>query len=627
LSSLPPSTPSNGYLIRRLLGLGWRYRTGCVIVLTQQIALVVLSLFQLGLTGLAIDYIRGRVDPTATAAPRWPLGLHPPANWTPLAVVGAIAAAIAVLALLHATLRYWGAIVLSDLVQRIVIRLRSEVYDKLQRLSFRFFDANQSGSIINRVAGDVQAVRQFVDGVILQVLTVLLSLAVYLAYMLSVNVPLTVACLATTPLLWWGAIIFSRSVRPEYIKNSSLVDQLILTLSENVQGVQVVKGFGRQQEEIDKFAAANRAVMDQKKKIFWRLSMFQPVMGFLTQVNMIVLLGYGGYLVVKGNFPLGAGLFVFANLLQQFANQVSQVTNIANSIQASLTGAQRVFEVLDAPLEVENPVHPVTFARPQGHVQFEGVDFSYRADVPVLNGIDFQAQPGQCIAVVGATGVGKSTLLSLIPRFYDPTAGRVLIDGLDVRDLDLDQLRRNVGLVFQESFLFSNTVAANIAFGHPEATFAQIERAAKIAAADEFIVQLPHGYDTVIGEYGSNLSGGQRQRLAIARAILLEPPILILDDALAAVDPETEHEIMLAMEQAMRGRTTFVVAHRLSTLRRADWVLVLDEGRIVQSGTHEQLMQQDGHYLEAASLQTDEADWELAAVQSETTPHTNERAA
>ncbi len=279
--------------------------------------------------------------------------------------------------------------------------------------------------------------------------------------------PLTIACLATTPLLWVGAVVFSRSVRPEYLRNSELVDRLILTLSENVQGVQVVKGFGRQEEEIEKFAAANREVMDQKKKIFWRLSIFQPAMGFLTQINMIVLLGYGGYLVVKGELALGAGLFVFANLLQQFANQVGQVTNIANSIQASLTGAQRVFEVLDAPLEVNSPANPQPIAHVKGKVRFENVDFGYLPGGSVLNGIEFEAKPGQCIAIVGATGAGKSTLLSLIPRFYDASGGRVTIDGIDVRQFDLDQLRRSIGLVFQESFLFSNTVAANIAFGHP----------------------------------------------------------------------------------------------------------------------------------------------------------------
>ncbi|MCC7085855.1 MAG: ABC transporter ATP-binding protein [Pirellulales bacterium] len=604
LNEYPAASPSNWTLIRRLFGLGWRHRAGCLAVLSQQMGLVLLGILQLGLTGLGIDFIRQQATGGSASATHWPLGLEPPSDWAPLAVVALIAGVVLLLAAVHAGLRFWGAVTLSNLVQRIVIQLRRDVYDKLQRLSFRFFDANQSGSIINRVAGDVQAVRLFIDGVVLQVLIVALSLGLYIGYMLSLHVPLTIACLASSPLLWLGAVVFSRIVRPEYLRNSRLVDQLILTLSENVQGVQVVKGFGRQREEIAKFESANRAVMDQKKKLFWRLSVFQPTMGFLTQFNMIVLIGFGGYLVVKGQLPLGAGLFVFVNLLHQFANQVGQVTNIANSIQASLTGAERVFEVLDTPLEVTDPPQPKSLGKAVGHVRFENVSFSYRPDTPVLREISFEAKPGQRIAIVGATGAGKSTLLSLLPRFYDATAGCVLIDGMDVRDLRVDELRRSVGLVFQESFLFSNTVAANIAFGRPSASHDQIVKAAGIAAASEFIDQLQHGYNTIIGEYGSNLSGGQRQRLAIARAVLLEPPILILDDALAAVDPETEHEIMAAMESAMQGRTTFIVAHRLSTLRRADLVLVLDQGRIVQAGTHHQLLADGGHYAAAALLQT-----------------------
>jgi ABC-type multidrug transport system fused ATPase/permease subunit len=269
----------------------------------------------------------------------------------------------------------------------------------------------------------------------------------------------------------------------------------------------------------------------------------------------------------------------------------------------SLIGARRVFEILDAPVEVKNAAEPVRRPKLRGDVLFENVSFAYDGPAAVLRGIDLQVRAGECVAILGATGSGKSALMSLVPRFFDPTAGRVLIDGIDARQLDLDDLRRNIGLVFQESFLFSNTIAANIAFGHPEATRSQIERAARIAAAHDFIMELPMGYDTILGESGNSLSGGQRQRLAIARAVLLEPPILLLDDPTAAIDSETEHEIFSALDQAIAGRTTFIVAHRLSTLRRADFIIVLAAGRIVQRGTHEQLMREPGPYLQVASLQ------------------------
>ncbi|HEV3342495.1 MAG TPA: ABC transporter ATP-binding protein [Pirellulales bacterium] len=596
---------TNWQLIRRLLGLAWRYRRRSILVLVQQALLVALSLAILGLTGVGIDVLRHCVDP-ASGPPHWPLGLQPPSRFAPIASIAALATAMLALSATHAVLRYVASMSAGRLVQDVVVDLRSQVYDKLQRLSFRFFDANRTGSIINRVAGDVQSVRMFVDGVVVQTLSVLFCLAVYLYYMLRLHVGLTLAALATTPLLWLAAVVFSRRVRPAYQRSSELTDDLVLKLSEAVQGIQAIKGFAREEEQIARFAAANRAIETQKETIFWRISLFQPLMGLLTQVNMIVLLGYGGWLVIEGRLPLGEGLFVFANLLQQFANQVGQITNITNSIQASLTGAERVFEVLDAPIEIASRTGAVRLGKVRGRLAFEGVSFAYTAADAVLKEIDLAIEPGQVVAIIGATGSGKSTLLSLVPRFYDPTAGRVLVEGRDARNVDLNDLRGNVGIVFQETFLFSNTVAANISFGHPEATQDQIERAAKLASAHGFIQSLPHGYETVIGEYGSNLSGGQRQRLALARALLLDPAILILDDATSAVDGDTEQEILAAVEQAMRGRTTLITAHRVTTLRRADLIVVLDSGRIVEMGTHDELIRRPGPYYRAARLQMED---------------------
>jgi ATP-binding cassette subfamily B protein len=299
---------------------------------------------------------------------------------------------------------------------------------------------------------------------------------------------------------------------------------------------------------------------------------------------------------------------VFAGLLQQFSAQVSSMSGIVNTLQQSLTGARRVFEVLDAPLEVDDPPSPRQPEQLCGRLRFEQVSFGYSADRPVLRDLSFEVEPGQCVAVLGGTGAGKSSLLSLIPRFYDPLAGRILLDGVDLKQLDLDYLRRNIGLVFQESLLFRNSVAQNIAFGNPSASKEQVERAARIAGAHQFTLQLPQGYDTVLEEGAVNLSGGQRQRLAIARALLLEPKILLLDDPTTAVDAQTEHEVLQAMDAAIAGRTTLIVANRLSTLRRADWILVLDDGRIVERGTHAELMANRGVYYRAASLQAADQD-------------------
>jgi ATP-binding cassette subfamily B protein len=603
-ASTPPTAPalSNGALVRRLVALAWRYRLHCLQVLGLQLVLLTLGILGLSFTGVGIDYIKHKVDGSPLAPNRLHLPL--PDSWPYWQVLGMLAGLILVFALARAWLNYTYAVSVNRLVQqRLVVDLRGEVYDKLQRLSFRFFDANNTGSIITRVTSDVQSVRMFVDQVLIQSVIMVISLTVYVVYMASLSPTLTLACLATTPLLWLLSAWHTRRTQPEYAQNRTLVEKMVQIFVESIQGIAVTKAFGREAEARAKFEAANDAVLHQQKLIFWRVSLFSPAIGFITRINMMVLIGYGGWLVIQGKLPLGTGLVVFAGLLEQFSGQVNNVATIVNSVQQSLIGARRVFEILDAPVEVKSAPDAVRRTRLRGDVEFQGVSFAYDGAEAVVRDIDLTVRAGQCVAILGATGAGKSVLMSLVPRFFDPTAGRILVDGLDARRIDLDDLRRNIGVVFQESFLFSNTVAANIAFGHPEATRVQIERAARIAAAHEFIVQLPQGYDTVLGESGNSLSGGQRQRLAIARAVLLEPAILLLDDPTAAIDSETEQEIFAALDRAIAGRTTFIVAHRLSTLRRADFIIVLEHGRIVQRGTHEQLMREPGPYLHVAALQ------------------------
>jgi ATP-binding cassette subfamily B protein len=604
---------SNWILIKRLLRLSWRFRKRCIQVLFFQLCVLILGLSALGLTGVAIDFLRYTLGDAAD--PHWPLELAPPAEWSPMTVMFSIAGAVAVMALLQAFFNYGLKIYLAQLTHiEIVSSLRSEVFGKLQRLSFRFFDENASGSIINRVTGDVQSVRMFIDQVLIQVFIMGLSLSVYLVYMISIHPKLTLACLASTPVLWFLSAFFSKIIRPAYLKNRELMDSMILGFSETISGVQTVKAFALEKVRLENFRVQNAAIRDQRRAIFLKVSTFGPLIGWITQVNLFVLLIYGGYLVYQNELAIGTGIVVFAGLLQQFSGQISNIATLADSIQQSLTGARRVFDILDAPVEVQSPPNALPLKRAKGAVTFENVNFHYECKTGVLQDVSFAVKPGEVIAIAGATGSGKSALMSLLPRFADPTSGCIRIDGLDLRELDLEDLRRNIGFVFQENFLFSHTIAHNIAFGNPDATREAIEEAARIACAHDFIMEMPKGYDSVLGEGGVNLSGGQQQRLAIARAILLKPSILLLDDPTAAIDPETEDEILNAIERAIRGRTTFIVAHRLATLKRADRIFVLEKGRLIQCGSHEALLAQPGPYRQAIEMQSvDPESWAILA--------------
>jgi len=601
----PPPDPryTTGKLVRRLLGLAWSFPRSFFLSLGLSVTLVLLGLAGLQLLGIVVDVIRHALDPSLPA-PQFPFGWQPPAEWTPLHTVAILSAALAFQALVRSGLTYAYNMISARLTQgEIVPLLRSRLYARLQHLSFSFFDQHGSHSIFNRVTGDAQSTRLFVDGVLLQGTETLLTLGVYSIFMWRIHPSLTLACLSIAIPLGGLTRYYSERLRPGYLKNRELSDTLVLLFSESVRGIQTVKGFAAEGHQVRRFREANDGASSQQRRVFRDLSLFAPATQFLSQLSLAILFAYGGWLYVHGRIALGGGLLVFAGLLQQFAGQVANLSTIANSVQQSLAAARRVFEVLDTKVDVQSKPDAFRPGRLSGRVEFDGVTFGYGENEPALEKISFAAAPGQVVGIFGLTGAGKSSLLSLIPRLYDPQRGRILADGHDLRELDLDAYRRQIGIVYQETFLFSNTVAANIAFGHPNATLEQIQEAARQASAHDFISALPHGYHTVLGESGVDLSGGQRQRIALARALLLQPPILILDDPTASVDAKTENEIGTALRSAMDGRTTFVVSGRLSLLRRADVILVLEDGQVTMTGTHDELVRRPGAYRETAQLQ------------------------
>ena len=486
--------------------------------------------------------------------------------------------------------------------QKVVFDIRNTLYEHLQQLSYSFYDQTQTGQIMSRVTSDVDAAQRFLSNGAIQIVSNAVSFFATLILMLSLNWRLTLISMVTVPVLAWRVQVYATKVRPMFTQIQQQVAVVNTRIQENIAGQRVVKAFARKQYEIDKFERDNMELLHRSIRAERLSAINWSLMRLLTEMSLAIILWYGGRQVISTELTLGT-LMSFNMLLGQLLGPIRMLGWQVSMVQRTIASGERIFEILDTQADVRDKPGAKPIGEIEGRVTFENVSFAYDGVNMVLKNINLDVSPGETVAILGGTGSGKTTLINLIPRFYDVTEGRILIDGVDIRDVTIESLRRQIGIVTQETFLFSASLRDNIAYGKPEATDEEIIEAAKAAHIHDFIMSLPDGYDTLIGERGVGLSGGQKQRVAIARALLMDAKILLLDESTSSVDVETEMQIQQAFSKLLKDRTAFIIAQRLSTVRDADRVIVLDNGRIVEEGTHEELLQLGGIYTAIYNLQ------------------------
>lgn len=488
------------------------------------------------------------------------------------------------------------------LTYRVAYDLRNHFYNSVQYLPFSFHDKSHTGDMMSRATSDINETERFVGIGLMDLLATLLLLIGVIIAMLFESWQLSLLAMIPFPLLLYATVRFGNTVRPMFKEIQEQMGVLSTTMQESMTGIRVVKAFAREPHELEKFDAANDEWFDRRFSLIQTWANNWPFFTFLVSSSIFLLLWFGGPRALDGDITIGS-LFALISYVLMLAAPVQRLGFLVNLAATASASANRVFDIIDMPNEVADRTAATRLDAVEGEVVFEHVSFSYQPGVKILEDLSFIARPGQRIALIGPTGSGKSTVTNLIPRFYEPTEGNIFVDGHEIRDVTLDSLRQHVGIVLQDPFLFSQTIAENIAYGRSHASMEEIIEAAKAARAYDFIQRLENGFDTRVGERGVTLSGGQKQRVAIARALLTDPRILILDDSTSSVDTETEHLIQQALETLMEGRTTFIIAQRLLTLKNADTILVLDHGRIVERGTHDELLALNGLYREIYNLQ------------------------